>query len=115
MKYILPLLAALLLLSTGAIAAKSPDTLTFSREGVSITLTQKACTNPVITAMIDMMFEPTNPYKKKFMAGTITFQNRTNDLCYVINDKNPNEIFIIDADDGPVGVVEIEVKKPAGL
>ena len=115
MKYILPLLAALLLLSTGAIAAKSPDTLTFSREGVSITLTQKVCTNPSIMAMVATMFDPKSPYKDKFMAGTVTYQKKTNDICYVVNMENPNEIFVIDADDGPVGVIEIEVKKPAGL
>ena len=115
MKYILSLLAALLL-STGAIAAKSPvDTLTFERGGLSVTLTQKACTNPVIVAVIEAMFDPKSPYKDKFMAGTVTYQKKTNDICYVVNTENPNEIFIIDSEEGPVGVVEIEVKKPVGL
>ena len=109
MKYLLAILASLLLLSTGAIAAKSPvDTLTFTREGVSVTLTQKVCTNPSILAMVAAMFDPKSPYKDKFMAGTITFQSKTNDLCYVVNMENPNEIFIIDAEDGPVGVVRLK-------
>ena len=106
MKLLLSLFTSLLLLFSPSLFAKD---LVIKRDGVTLTLTQESCTNPIV-----LFFARSLPLEQKHMdnllTGKIEYQGRENGLCYVVNPEDVNQIFIIDEEDGPVGVVELAPK-----
>ena len=102
------LIAVLLSLST---FAYSKD-LVVNVNGVVLTLTDKKCSNAAVNAIVEQVFADESEYKKEFRDGTATWPSgQVKQFCYIVNKKDLSQIFIVDPDEGPIGVVTLGVKK----
>lgn len=67
--------------------------------GVSVTLTDAACTNPIALRIIK------SEWHSRFHAGTATFPNRTIALCWMIT-PDGRQVLLVD-EEGDVTPVDI--------
>ena len=74
--------------------------------GNKVTLTTKECKNPVILAMLKQ------EYHAQFKAGTVLFQGKSFDMCWILDPRDTTQIYLIDIE-GDSGFLPIELFKPS--
>jgi hypothetical protein len=100
------LILTLVLLLCAAPVTAAEVQFAFSK-GV-VKLSDKACTEAKVTALIKPEFQ------SQFRAGTIVWEGTPLALCWTIDPSDPANVFVID-ETGDRGTLPIAAFKPVGL